>query len=172
MGAQRLVFRGRNARGEHGEVFFGDVAVLQEKPITADVVVPGGSWQVAAVPIRGWAQAPPRALLKRSLGLGLVLLFASLTVAVLLGYQRLRSRTEELALALGEVQTLKGLLPVCSNCKSVRDDQGLWSRIERYIETHSNVEITHSICPLCLVELYGPEMAERVLAAAADDDES
>lgn len=168
----RLVLRGRDAEGKTGDVFFGDAAVFDEKPVISEVVVPGGSWQIAAVPVGGWATGPRNAVWKRGLGLGLVLLFASLTFIVLFAYARLRVRTEELALALGEVRTLKGLLPVCSNCKSVRDDQGLWSRIERYIEVHSNVEVTHSICPSCLVELYGSEMAERVLAAAAVEDQS
>ncbi|MFU8768199.1 MAG: response regulator [Desulfotignum sp.] len=54
-----------------------------------------------------------------------------------------------------EVRILRGLLPICSRCKKIRDDQGFWERVESYFEAHSQVTFTHSICPDCLDVLYG-----------------
>ncbi|MBI9077209.1 MAG: VUT family protein [Desulfatibacillum sp.] len=60
----------------------------------------------------------------------------------------------ELQKTLSEVKTLRGLLPICSHCKSIRDDQGYWNRLEAYIKDHSNAELTHSICPVCAKKHY------------------
>lgn len=54
-----------------------------------------------------------------------------------------------------EVKILRGLLPICSRCNKIRDDQGFWDRVESYLEAHSQVTFTHSICPDCLDMLYG-----------------
>jgi PAS domain S-box-containing protein len=56
--------------------------------------------------------------------------------------------------ALREVKTLSGLLPICSHCKKIRDDQGYWNQIELYIRARSNADFTHSICPDCAQKLY------------------
>ena len=63
----------------------------------------------------------------------------------------------ELQTALSEVKTLRGLIPICSNCKSIRDDKGYWNKIESYIKAHSEAEFTHGICPDCAQRLY-PDM--------------
>jgi len=60
----------------------------------------------------------------------------------------------ELKCALDEVKRLSGLLPICSVCKKIRDDNGYWSRIEAYIEAHSEAQFSHSICKDCAEELY------------------
>lgn len=60
----------------------------------------------------------------------------------------------ELREALTQVKTLTGLLPICANCKKIRDDNGYWSSVEKYISTHSEAEFTHGICPECLEKLY------------------
>ncbi len=59
--------------------------------------------------------------------------------------------------ALKEVKTLNGLLPICANCKKIRDDKGYWNRLESYIREHSKAEFSHSICPECVKKLY-PEL--------------
>lgn len=56
----------------------------------------------------------------------------------------------ELQAALTDVKTLSGLLPICSHCKSVRDDKGYWQTVESFIRTHGEVDFSHSICPRCL----------------------
>ncbi len=56
--------------------------------------------------------------------------------------------------ALASVKTLQGLLPICSLCKKVRDDQGYWSQIETYLRKHSRADFSHGICPECVGKLY------------------
>ncbi len=64
--------------------------------------------------------------------------------------------------ALDGVKTIKGLLPICSNCRKIRDDQGYWNMIEVYIEKHTDADFIHGICPSCIKELY-PDMADDLL---------
>ena len=61
---------------------------------------------------------------------------------------------DELKDALDNIKTLKGLLPICANCKKIRDDKGYWNQIESYIQAHSIDEFSHGICPDCKKELY------------------
>jgi hypothetical protein len=68
----------------------------------------------------------------------------------------------QLETALSEVKTLKGLLPMCANCKKVRDDTGYWNQIESYLQDHADASFTHSVCPDCLQELY-PEFVEQYM---------
>ncbi|MHB1380917.1 MAG: PAS domain-containing protein [Thermoleophilia bacterium] len=56
-----------------------------------------------------------------------------------------------------ELDTLRGLLPICMQCKKIRDDEGYWNRIEEYIVKHAPVDFTHGICPECIAELYSDE---------------
>jgi len=60
----------------------------------------------------------------------------------------------ELKEALSKVKTLSGLLPICANCKKIRDDKGYWNQIEVYIRDHSEADFSHSICPECAKKLY------------------
>jgi len=63
----------------------------------------------------------------------------------------------ELQEALENIKTLKGLFPICSSCKKIRDDSGYWNQIESYIQKHSEAEFSHGMCPECSDELYGKE---------------
>ncbi|MEI6520369.1 MAG: response regulator [bacterium] len=74
----------------------------------------------------------------------------------------------ELTEALNSIKLLSGLLPICSNCKKIRDDDGCWHEIENYIEKHSNTEFTHGICPICYKKLYSSETIKRELGIKAD----
>ena len=56
--------------------------------------------------------------------------------------------------ALSEVKTLQGFLPICANCKKIRDDAGYWNQIEGYIQDHSDAIFSHGICPDCAKALY------------------
>jgi hypothetical protein len=80
----------------------------------------------------------------------------------------LHLRQSELKEALAEVKTLRGLIPICSSCKMIRDDQGAWNRIESYIAKHSEAEFTHSYCNDCIRKLY-PDLAEEMIAELATD---
>jgi len=68
----------------------------------------------------------------------------------------------ELQNALAKVKLLSGLLPMCSNCKMIRDDAGYWRQVEDYLSEHSEAQLSHSLCPNCVQELY-PDLAEKIL---------
>ena len=67
---------------------------------------------------------------------------------------------EQLQESLKQTKQLSGLLPVCSACKKIRDDEGYWRQIEGYIRDHSEAEFTHGICPDCMNKVY-PEYSEE-----------
>ena len=66
---------------------------------------------------------------------------------------------EELGASKARVKTLRGLLPICSRCHKIRDDEGYWKRVEVYIQQHTDATCKHGICPDCLLQLY--EFSER-----------
>lgn len=90
-------------------------------------------------------------LFMRSYILGSFLLFAAagyvMTARRVSAGRALAAAVESVAEA--EKHTLKGLLPICSYCKRIRDDKGAWTRIETYIMQHSKALFTHGICPDC-----------------------
>lgn len=61
---------------------------------------------------------------------------------------------DELQSALSEVKTLRGFIPICANCKNIRNDGGYWEQIEVYIKERSSLDFSHSICPDCVAKLY------------------
>ncbi|MBI4810188.1 MAG: PAS domain S-box protein [Ignavibacteriales bacterium] len=67
----------------------------------------------------------------------------------------------ELKEALSEVKMLTGLLPICSNCKKIRDDGGYWTQVETYIAKHTDATFTHGLCPDCIKELF-PDVYKRM----------
>jgi hypothetical protein len=66
----------------------------------------------------------------------------------------------ELREALSHVKMLSGLLPVCSSCKKIRNDQGNWEVMELYIRDRSEADFSHGICPECTQRLY-PEISKK-----------
>jgi hypothetical protein len=60
----------------------------------------------------------------------------------------------ELQDTLAQVKTLKGLVPICSHCHRIRDDQGFWNKLEMYLSEHSGAEFSHGICPSCAKAHY------------------
>ena len=72
--------------------------------------------------------------------------------------------------ALAQVKTLRGLIPICANCKKIRDDRGYWRQVEDYVSEHSEVDFSHGICPDCMRKLYPDlfpsldECAQRVVS--------
>ena len=55
----------------------------------------------------------------------------------------------ELQEALDNIKALEGLIPICANCKKIRDDEGFWQDVEVYVRDHSEAEFSHGICPGC-----------------------
>jgi CheY-like chemotaxis protein len=72
----------------------------------------------------------------------------------------LMDRVEQLESALSHIERLQGLLPICSYCKKIRDDQKYWQEIEIYISEHSDAEFSHVICPDCNEKILKPEIAQ------------
>jgi len=72
---------------------------------------------------------------------------------------------EKLRQALAEVKTLRGIIPICSYCKNIRDDHGYWNQVEAYLCKHSDADFSHGICPDCLQKNF-PELETRKPAAA------
>lgn len=64
-------------------------------------------------------------------------------------YNESTEKTKKLQKALTEVKTLKGIISICSYCKCIRNDEGSWSQLETYLETHSGADFSHGICPYC-----------------------
>jgi DNA-binding response OmpR family regulator len=66
----------------------------------------------------------------------------------------LAAKVEELRLALDQIKTLRGIVPICANCKKIRDDKGYWSQVEVYVRNHTEARFSHGICPECIEKLY------------------
>jgi len=56
---------------------------------------------------------------------------------------------QELQKALTEIKTLRGIVPICSYCKKIRDDKGYWNQVEQYVSDHTEAQFSHGICPAC-----------------------
>lgn len=66
----------------------------------------------------------------------------------------LAAKVDELRQALEQIKTLRGIVPICSSCKKIRDDQGYWSQVEIYVHHHTEAEFSHAVCPDCMRTLY------------------
>jgi len=84
----------------------------------------------------------------------LVQLNSSLEEKVKVRTAELFEQKRELQEAIDNIKTLTGLIPICSSCKKIRNDKGLWDQLESYFTKHSNAEFTHGICPDCAGKLY------------------
>ena len=82
----------------------------------------------------------------------------------------LELKNSELTQALEEIKTLQGIIPICANCKKIRDDEGYWQQIEQYIMAHTDAQFSHGICPDCMKEFY-PDIADKILKKDKRDKE-
>ena len=96
-------------------------------------------------------------------------LFFSLAIPFLIAYineararHDLRNTVRELQVAIAEVKTLRGLIPICASCQRIRDTDDHWRSIERYLSDHTDVQLSHGVCPDCMRKLY-PEFADEIL---------
>lgn len=70
----------------------------------------------------------------------------------------LARRVRELEEALASVRLLQGLLPICSYCKKIRNDQNYWQQVDAYISEHSDAVFSHGICPDCFDKIVSPQL--------------
>lgn len=75
---------------------------------------------------------------------------------------------EELRAALSEIKTLRGFIPICASCKSIRDDSGYWKAIEQYLQDRTQAKLSHSLCPECVKSLY-PDIHEKIASEKQED---
>jgi len=66
----------------------------------------------------------------------------------------LRHLVEKLRRASDRAKTLTGMIPICSHCKSVRNAEGQWVRIDAYLAQQTHAKFTHGICSDCYGKLY------------------
>ena len=81
----------------------------------------------------------------------------------------LADRVRSLEDALANVKALQTLLPMCAYCKSIRNDQNYWEKVETHFTQHSNVSFTHSYCPNCYERFVRPELEALEDARAAQE---
>ncbi len=74
---------------------------------------------------------------------------------------QLANRVAELEAAQAQIRQLRGLLPICAYCKSIRNDQNYWQNLENYISEHADVQFSHGICPNCLEEVRKKEFPQK-----------
>lgn len=66
----------------------------------------------------------------------------------------------ELQAALHEVRALRGILPICSYCRRVRDDEDFWHSVEHYVAHHTSTRFSHGICPSCMEQHVEPQLRD------------
>ncbi len=71
--------------------------------------------------------------------------------------RQLKAKNDELAEAFSEIKILRGILPICSKCKKIRDDEGFWKEVSGYLAEHTGAKFSHGICPECIEQLYRSE---------------
>ena len=66
----------------------------------------------------------------------------------------LADKIDELHLALDQIKTLRGIVPICMSCKKIRDDKGFWNQVEIYVRDHTEAQFSHGLCPDCAKTMY------------------
>jgi len=82
--------------------------------------------------------------------------------------QLLNKKVSQLEEALEDVRSLQGLLPICSYCNKIRNDEDYWEKVETYITRHSEAEFSHSICPTCYEQHVQPMLDRRKKGGSSD----
>lgn len=72
----------------------------------------------------------------------------------------LADRIVQLEETLAQVKQLQGLLPICTYCKRIRDDENYWQRVEEYITRYTDARFTHGVCPECLESILKPQLEQ------------
>ncbi|MBI2841589.1 MAG: DUF3369 domain-containing protein [Acidobacteria bacterium] len=157
-GTGRFVGRGK----VDGAVEGGKVRLIREALLRGEIQL---AEQVTVVPLRvseltiGVIYLDHPAI--ESQDVELLQIFAN-QAAVALQNVRLYEQT------LANIQTLRGLLPICASCKCIRDDGGYWSQLEIYFKDHSDVMFTHGLCPKCIEKLY-PDLTKQMHEKSGQD---
>ncbi|MBN1219298.1 MAG: hypothetical protein JXM69_10250 [Anaerolineae bacterium] len=79
-------------------------------------------------------------------------------------YELAQERADKLEKAQQEIKILRGIIPICTSCKRIRNDEGYWQQVETYISEHSEALFSHGLCPDCIEKLY-PEYSQKMQEA-------
>ncbi len=74
-------------------------------------------------------------------------------------YRPMSAEVAELANEIAQLKTLEGVVPICMHCHKMRDDQDVWQELEIYLQSHTQAEFSHSLCPECHDEHYSDEFS-------------
>ncbi len=77
---------------------------------------------------------------------------------VLFLQEKIEDRVHQLEQAINEVKQLQGLLPICSYCKKIRDDQNYWQQVEEYLTHRTHIQFSHGVCPHCFEKEVAPQL--------------
>jgi hypothetical protein len=124
---------------------FGSATELVTIAAVGSIVVLAGMWTSPSTAAPFWMDAVNRLA-------AILIIWAMTHVAV-----RRQSAEEERRRAAREIKVLEGLLPICSGCKSIRTESGDWRRLESYLSEHSEVKLTHTLCPGCAQKFFQDE---------------
>ncbi len=80
-----------------------------------------------------------------------------------------RNAKAQLERTMTEIKVLRGILPLCSFCKKVRDDKGYWEQVDVYINKYAEIDVSHSVCPECMKKHY-PEEYKLIYPESTEDD--
>lgn len=127
--------------GSSGIDLFGKNTVEQSDPVSLDILFPHGKWRIHAIPEDGWGYSDSASWKYLLVGSMLSILLGILVFLVSGAKMR--------------IYQLESILPICSNCKRIRNDGGNWSSIEQFFDNESEIKFSHSICPECMEKLYG-----------------
>jgi len=105
-----------------------------------------------------WSGALERGPLVNSLSElpGFIVTVLSLVSIIYLG-RLLSGNAKLLKLKDDNIRTLNRLLPICSKCRKIRDDDGYWNELESYIESNTDAKFSHGLCEKCADEMYGDQ---------------
>ena len=127
----RLALRGKDGMGPAGDVFAGDPSLFEDNPVLLDILLPEGSWQMAAVPATGWTAIPPGAWFLRIFVAAIGCLVAAPTFIALRVsqhrdgvIQNLLSRERELEEQRHDLQRLSAIAEHASDSIILSDNQG------------------------------------------------
>ena len=123
------------------------------------IKVPNGNWQLSLSPKKA-AYSNIFSIVLWLVGFLVTISITFLTNLLVVYMKKLRDSNTELNIALDEIKTLSGILPICSSCKKIRDEKGSWVAVESYVTNHTEAEFTHGICPACSSKLY-PDLEDE-----------
>jgi hypothetical protein len=76
---------------------------------------------------------------------------------------------KKLKQSINEIKLLRNILPICSICKNIRNDEGYYEQIESYFYKNTGVDFSHTICPKCMKEHYPEEYDQNIFEEKEED---